>query len=707
LTPSSISNLTQLLLTLIVTVYLISHAIRQEKKFSLGQEIFLLVVFASLTLLSLLFFLEYSFLPSERFIVVCLENSALAVLLVALIQFAYHFPIPTEKYKLERWIVFLVSSAYLYREIAVASQRFTQLQTGTVEFRSSDLDTFMAAEFAWVVFVFVRNAIRNWKLPAIRNFALILLIPLALAVLAYFRGKIAPITFLFPISLSIGLLITIFLFTLNYLSSKPERVSFVVKISGAVLTSMLVALGVIAWLVAPAYAERYVSPSQQLEHRSLHFSPDGQGGYRVSEIPFQWDSNYGRRVRPNVTEERVIDFDFPFFGQAYPQIHLSSYGTVGMGVHHFSGFQYHFNNQPMIIPLLVDLDENGDFFVSRENDRLVLTWDNIHATAHPEARYTVQIALFSDGNFKISYNDLPDLKYYVDDRPESTAWAIGVKTQSPAPAADFTHLPMQIGSQGAIQDDYRSFRIYLHEFLFPIAIAVVASSFAFLAGAVLLLNYGLALPLKSLLEGVQKFDKGQHDAAIPIQSNDEIGTLTESFNKLGGELNSLILSLEQRVTERTQELAIINTQLRSEIEARAIAQAQVMKQHRAVAALEERERLARDLHDGIGQVLGFINVQGQSAIDSVQSGDNEAATQFLRGKPCLRTPPSPGRYAPPTTTEPQRTTARGRGRLPSAPNWLPRPCSRRWTTPSPYWITSARPLSGSQCLARRPTPSAS
>jgi len=629
LTPSSISNLTQFLLALIITVYLIGRSLGRGKKFALGQDAFLLVVFACFTLLSLLFFLEYSFLPSERFIVVCLENSVLAVLLAALIQFAYHFPIPTEKYKLERWIAFLISGYYIYREVAVAIHRFALIQTGDVEFRSSGLDTFMSAEFAWVVFVFVRNAIRNWKLPAIRNFALILLIPLSLAVLAYFRGKSAPITFLFPISLSIGLLITIFLFTLNYLSSKPERISFVVKISGAVLTSMLVVLGIIAWLVAPAYAERYVSPSQQLEHRSLHFSPDGQGGYRVSEIPFQWDSNYGRRVRPNVTEERVIDFDFPLFGQSYPQIHLSSYGTVGMGVHHFSGFQYHFNNQPMIIPLLVDLDENGGFFVSRENDRLILTWDNILATAHPEARYTVQTVLFPDGNFKISYNDLPDLKYYVDDRPESTAWAIGVKTQAPAPAADFTQLPMQIGSQGAVQDDYRSFRIYLHEFLFPIAIAVVASSFAFLAGTVLLLNYGLARPLKTLLEGVQKFDKGQHDAAIPIQTNDEIGTLTESFNKLGAELNNLIGGLEQRVSERTQNLADANARLHIEMEARVAAQEQVVEQHRAVAALEERERMARDLHDGIGQVLGFINVQGQSAIDFAKNGNDPRSIERM------------------------------------------------------------------------------
>ena len=39
--------------------------------------------------------------------------------------------------------------------------------------------------------------------------------------------------------------------------------------------------------------------------------------------------------------------------------------------------------------------------------------------------------------------------------------------------------------------------------------------------------------------------------------------------------------------------------------------------------------MARDLHDGIGQVLGFLNVQAQSATDSVQAGDRDSATQLL------------------------------------------------------------------------------
>jgi len=42
------------------------------------------------------------------------------------------------------------------------------------------------------------------------------------------------------------------------------------------------------------------------------------------------------------------------------------------------------------------------------------------------------------------------------------------------------------------------------------------------------------------------------------------------------------------------------------------SQARLLEQQRALAISEERERLARDLHDNLGQVFGFINVQAQA-----------------------------------------------------------------------------------------------
>ena len=61
------------------------------------------------------------------------------------------------------------------------------------------------------------------------------------------------------------------------------------------------------------------------------------------------------------------------------------------------------------------------------------------------------------------------------------------------------------------------------------------------------------------------------------------------------------------------------------------AQAQVLKQQRAVATLQERERLSRELHDGIGQVLGYVSMQVQTVLKWVRDGNKEKA-EYLLGR---------------------------------------------------------------------------
>jgi PAS domain S-box-containing protein len=59
------------------------------------------------------------------------------------------------------------------------------------------------------------------------------------------------------------------------------------------------------------------------------------------------------------------------------------------------------------------------------------------------------------------------------------------------------------------------------------------------------------------------------------------------------------------------------------------AQAQIIEQQRVVATLRERERLARELHDGIGQVLGYVSMQVQTALKWVRDGDKEKAESIM------------------------------------------------------------------------------
>jgi signal transduction histidine kinase len=55
----------------------------------------------------------------------------------------------------------------------------------------------------------------------------------------------------------------------------------------------------------------------------------------------------------------------------------------------------------------------------------------------------------------------------------------------------------------------------------------------------------------------------------------------------------------------------------------------LMQQQRALARLEEREVLARELHDDIGQVLGYVKMQAQAARVCLAQDQKGAADEYL------------------------------------------------------------------------------
>ncbi|NTV65645.1 MAG: diguanylate cyclase [Oscillochloris sp.] len=106
------------------------------------------------------------------------------------------------------------------------------------------------------------------------------------------------------------------------------------------------------------------------------------------------------------------------------------------------------------------------------------------------------------------------------------------------------------------------FRLAIHRFLVPFTIALLLSSLFFLLVLPITLQYTVLQPLTSLIEGVEALNDGQRDLHVPVQANDEIGFLTNSFNQLAHELNSVIGNLETHVAERTADLVAANERLR-------------------------------------------------------------------------------------------------------------------------------------------------
>jgi PAS domain S-box-containing protein len=58
-------------------------------------------------------------------------------------------------------------------------------------------------------------------------------------------------------------------------------------------------------------------------------------------------------------------------------------------------------------------------------------------------------------------------------------------------------------------------------------------------------------------------------------------------------------------------------------------QAQIVEQQRSLAMLREREYLARELHDDLGQLFAFVNAQGQAIQRLLMRGDLSTADEYM------------------------------------------------------------------------------
>ncbi|MFM8594481.1 MAG: GAF domain-containing protein [Chloroflexota bacterium] len=61
----------------------------------------------------------------------------------------------------------------------------------------------------------------------------------------------------------------------------------------------------------------------------------------------------------------------------------------------------------------------------------------------------------------------------------------------------------------------------------------------------------------------------------------------------------------------------------------AIENATLHRQVRALATTEERERIAREMHDSLAQMLGYVNTKAQAVSELLRAGDTQRAEQHL------------------------------------------------------------------------------
>ena len=154
------------------------------------------------------------------------------------------------------------------------------------------------------------------------------------------------------------------------------------------------------------------------------------------------------------------------------------------------------------------------------------------------------------------------------------------------------------------------------------------------AGMLVLDNQGNVASLNpaaaTILGTTTKLARGipVHDL-LPAYPTQPIKSLaeTELNLRVGEEVRDYILTTSQLKDFRGLQAGCL-VMLRDVTEQKQ-AQAQILEQQRALAILQERERVARELHDGIGQVLGYVKLQAQAARDRLAQGQSTEADDCL------------------------------------------------------------------------------
>ena len=118
--------------------------------------------------------------------------------------------------------------------------------------------------------------------------------------------------------------------------------------------------------------------------------------------------------------------------------------------------------------------------------------------------------------------------------------------------------------------------------------------------------------LQRLAQALAGFGQDQLSLRLPVDDPDEIGQLSEAFN-----------NMSQRIEDEVDENRALSDHLYMQSKQRG----ELLK-HLITAQEDERKRVARELHDDLGQALGALALQTE-AIEQLIDSDTEGAINQL------------------------------------------------------------------------------
>ncbi len=593
LTPASIGYWTQLVLVVASTGYFAFLVWRVWRRGKMpAQMLFLTCFAASAMCLIALLFLQVSIHPDWRWQMLVPQSVVAALCLLFVLQFAYRFPSPGSKQRTETAIVLGLSLLYLLWEMWLALRRFDLLSEGRTSFRPQWADYPVIVALVWTLVVLARQTVRVstgerdkpwWRRllrpqgrPAryARSMALVSLL-FAVPSAVELALSYAPIhESVHELVLSLSMLLALFAFVVVYLNYLPQATTFVVRVSGASLVTVLAVVGTVGWLILPPFLVNYDTEALTQSPRTLRFVPNAQGGYDVRAVPLTFDDPVGEalKVKPSQVYQASLKFPFPFYGQAWRDIQISEQGWVSADEMQSSvNMTYRYGYQTAILALfahqlMIDradtspIGQSSGIYVDAQAGRFAITWYKMIDRTAPDKLYTFQLVLYPDGTFDVTHHHLSSIaaaEIYEEGRSNWVVGAVpGPRRAAPARIQLSTDLPyLGVGQSGIVLDPYMELRRALHQQMLPLLYLIAGSSGLVLVGFPAFFHFSLIKPLNVLLAGIRQVNAGDLSVEMPVQYHDEVGFLTQSFNGMVAELRGLVSNLEMRVSDlqRTEE----------------------------------------------------------------------------------------------------------------------------------------------------------
>ncbi len=135
--------------------------------------------------------------------------------------------------------------------------------------------------------------------------------------------------------------------------------------------------------------------------------------------------------------------------------------------------------------------------------------------------------------------------------------------------------------------------------LAQISFIFLSLTIVFILGMIIILVVNVSFALRTILEGIKKIEGGDLSFRIPLNSQDEFGTIARFLNTATAKVEITQNSIEQKVIERTEQLALANNQLTHQNRFLAA----IRRLNEAALSALELEMLAQALVDAASQEL--------------------------------------------------------------------------------------------------------